>query len=96
MKNEEAIEKWGKYIVTVKRADELEIGDRILLTLPRVWYTFPYTIGNIKIKKSPLWIVTVTFHSCYGEGEPVDFKRTYATNQIFPVIVEDGYASRIC
>jgi hypothetical protein len=87
MKNKKAIEKMGSYIVTLKRADDLEVGDKILEIYDDRHCTFPYEVKTKKVKKFPQWEVLIQFHSSSGEGEPIDFTTVVPTNHIFPVII---------
>jgi hypothetical protein len=86
MKTNKAVEKWGGYVVTLKRADELEVGDEILEIYDDIHCTFPYEVKKKKVEKFPKWEVTILFHTKRGEGEPVNFEKIVPTNHLFPVI----------
>lgn len=84
MDNNTAIAKWGLHTVTIKRADEIECGNRVLYPFyPNV--TFPYTVANIE--PVPDWNIIITFKSSFGEGEPHFFKETFKTNHCLPIII---------
>jgi hypothetical protein len=89
MKDHAAVKKWGIFAVTLKRADELEVGDKVLSSFEEmdVIGSIPYKVKSKKIKKFPDWIVTIHFTTSGGEDMPINFKKQVATNHLFPVII---------
>lgn len=89
MKTTKAIIQNGINVVTTKRADDLETGDRIFPYVGKEfkWCCYPYTVKKTtKFRKN--WTVKVLFESCSGEGEPVEWTDIFQTNDIFIVKIK--------